>query len=337
LAVRSADDNFCFQSILQGKHSREREMPKPNLSMINDKPKPGSRLMLKIADTKEELEGCFAVLHDTYVESGFMKPDPSGMRLSIHYALPTTTTLCAIYDGKVAGTVSLIRESALGMPLQEAFDLTELRVKGGCIVEISALAVSRTFRKNSGIILLPLMKFLYDYCITRVNTRHLVIAVNPRHIRRYESLLLFRRLTESVVESYDFANGAPAIGATLDLLELPTELPVRSYSQCLRNKLHACLTRIERPCHQVSERHYSSPDHRRMSPELLDYFFNIRTRTFANLNEPEKALLHSIYDRPEYKVVLPSLPAQPTKSSLTSPPAMLIKRAMSCNVMLAGC
>jgi hypothetical protein len=74
-----------------------------------------------------------------------------------------------------------------------------------------------------------------------------------------------------------------------------------------------------------------------MSPELLDYFFNIRTRTFANLNEPEKALLHSIYDRPEYKVVLPSLPAQPTKSSLTSPPAMLIKRAMSCNVMVAGC
>jgi hypothetical protein len=274
---------------------------------------PGSRLILKIADTKAELEGCFAVLHDTYVESGFMKPDPSGMRLSIHYALPTTTTICAIYDGKVAGTVSLIRESAIGMPLQDIFDLTELRAKGGCIVEISALAVSRKFRENSRAILLPLMKFLYDYCIAHVDTRHLVIAVNPRHIRRYESLLLFRRLTDNVVESYDFANGAPAIGATLDLLELPTELPVCSYHQWLLDKLHACMTRFESASHPVSEHRYSSPDHRRMSPELLDYFFNVRTTTFANLNEVEKALLHSIYDRPEYKVVLPAMPAPPTK------------------------
>lgn len=310
-------------------------MPMQPLAVANEPPNARSRLTLKIADTKEELEGCFGVLHDTYVESGFMKPDPSGMRLSIHYALPSTTTLCAIYDGKVAGTVSLIRESAIGMPLQDIFDLTEVRAKGGCIVEISALAVSRMFRKNSGSILLSLMKFAYEYCVTHVNTRHLVIAVNPRHIRRYESLLLFRRLTESVVESYDFANGAPAVGATLDLLELPTEFPVRSYSQWLRNKLHACLARFESPGHHVSEHRYSSPDHRRMTPELLDYFFNIRTRTFANLNEVEKTLLHSIYDCPEYKVVLPAMPGQQTKSSVMGGPVqnMVINRDMSCNAM----
>jgi len=297
-------------------------MPKPTNAMVSGQPKSRSRLTLKIADTKEELEGCFAVLHDTYVESGFMKPDPSGMRLSVHYALPTTTTLCAIYEGQVAGTVSLIRESLLGMPLQEAFDLTELRSKGGCIVEISALAISRMFRKNSGSILLALMKFVYDYSMAHINTRHLVIAVNPRHIRRYESLLLFRRLTESVVESYDFANGAPAVGATLDLQELPTELPVRSYAQWLHNKLHVCLTRCENPDHHVSEQRYSSSDHQRMTPELLDYFFNIRTRIFATLNAFEKALLHSIYERPEYKVVLPAMPSQTTSRVAMPLPAM---------------
>jgi hypothetical protein len=50
---------------------------------------------LKIADTQEELEACFTLLHDAYVGSGFMTPELSGMRVTIYHALPTTTTLCA--------------------------------------------------------------------------------------------------------------------------------------------------------------------------------------------------------------------------------------------------
>ncbi|HLL12727.1 MAG TPA: hypothetical protein VK570_16820, partial [Rubrivivax sp.] len=31
---------------------------------------------LKIAETQSELEACFALLHDAYVASGFMRPHP---------------------------------------------------------------------------------------------------------------------------------------------------------------------------------------------------------------------------------------------------------------------
>ena len=55
------------------------------------------------------MEDCFCLLHDAYVRAGFMKPDPSGMRATIYHALPTTTTLLAKYDGKIVGTISLIR------------------------------------------------------------------------------------------------------------------------------------------------------------------------------------------------------------------------------------
>ena len=89
--------------------------------------------------TKEELEACFRLLHDAYVRRGYMKPDPSGMRVTIYHALPTTTTLCALFDGKVVGTISLIRESAIGFPLQRIFDLTSVRAKRGNIAEVSAL------------------------------------------------------------------------------------------------------------------------------------------------------------------------------------------------------
>ena len=97
-------------------------------SFVECDPRPDSRLVLKIAETKEELEACFKLLHDAYVSSGFMKPDPSGMRVTIYHALPTTTTLCAKFDGEVVGTMSLIRESLFGFPLQAIFDLTLVRL-----------------------------------------------------------------------------------------------------------------------------------------------------------------------------------------------------------------
>ncbi|MEO8187744.1 MAG: GNAT family N-acetyltransferase, partial [Burkholderiaceae bacterium] len=135
-------------------------------SFVDCDPTPDSRLMLKIADTKEELEACFRLLHDAYVVSGFQKPDSSGMRATIYHALPTTTTLCAKYEGEVVGTMSLIRESAFGFPMQTVFDLQAVRAKGGNIAEVSALAVHPKYRRTGGAILFPLMKFMYEYCTT---------------------------------------------------------------------------------------------------------------------------------------------------------------------------
>ena len=39
-------------------------------------PAPSPRLIFKIAETREELEACFRLLHDVYVSQGFMEPDP---------------------------------------------------------------------------------------------------------------------------------------------------------------------------------------------------------------------------------------------------------------------
>ncbi len=271
-------------------------------------PAPSPRLQLKIAETKEELEACFAVLHDAYVDSGFMKPDPSGMRVTIYHALPTTTTLCAKYDGQVVGTISLVRESALGVPLQRIFDLSGVREKEGHIAEVSALAVHRKFRKTGGSILFPLMKFMYEYCTTFFDTRHLVIAVNPSHIEMYESLLFFKRLTANMVENYDFVNGAPAIGASLDLKEALGTFERYYASKPARRNLYAYFTQVKLPNIQFPSRRFFTTNDPVLTPELLDHFFNVRTKTFENLSERKKALIHTIYDLPQYRSVLPALP-----------------------------
>ena len=276
-------------------------------SFIDCDPAPTERLVLKIAETQAELEACFALLHDAYVDSGFMTPDPSGMRVTIYHALPTTTTLCAKFDDQVVGTISLIRESALGFPMQRIFDLTAVRAKEGNIAEVSALAIHPRFRRTGGSILFPLMKFMYEYCTTFFDTRHLVIAVNPRHIEMYESLLFFQRLTANVVESYDFVNGAPAVGATLDLKTAPDTFKRVYASRPPRRNLYAYFTQVRLANIEMPHRRFYTTNDPVLTPDLLDYFFNRRTQVFNSLSERKKALLHSIYDLEEYRRVLPSV------------------------------
>lgn len=270
-------------------------------------PAPSTRLVFKIAETREELEACFRLLHDVYVQRGYMQRDPSGMRVTIYHALPTTTILCAKFDGKVVGTLSLIRESAIGFPLQRVFDLSSVRARRGNIAEVSALAIHPEFQ-HGGTVLFPLMKMIYEYSTTLFDTRHLVIAINPRHIETYEALLFFRRLSGNIVESYDFVNGAPAIGATLDLKHAPEILRKHYSGRPLRHNLYHYFVAMQLPNIEMPSRRFYTTNDPVMTPELIDYFFNQKTDVFANLSERKKTLLHLIYDLPDYCKVLPPLP-----------------------------
>lgn len=275
-------------------------------SFVDCDPLPDKRLVLKIAETQEELEACFKLLHDAYVGSDFMRPDPSGMRLNIYHALPTTTTLCAKFDGEVVGTISLIRESVFGFPLQAIFELHEIREEVGQIAEVSALAVHPKFRNTGGTILFPLMKFMYGYSTTFFDTRHLVIAVNPKHIEMYESLLGFKRLTENEVVNYDFVNGAPAVGASLDLYVAPGQLKKIYKNKPRRKNLYRYFVQTRLRNIVLPRRRYFTTNDPVMTPDLLDYFFNQRTQVFQNLSDREKGLLHLIYNLPQYQSVLPT-------------------------------
>jgi hypothetical protein len=268
-------------------------------------------LTFKIADTQEELEACLTLLHDAYVSSGFMKPDPSGMRVTVFHALPTTTTLCAKVGDRVVGTVSLIREGPFGFPLQKIFNLQSLREKGGAIAEVSALAVESSYRRQGGYILFPLMKFMYEYAVTFFDVRHLVIAVNPRHIEMYEALLLFKRLQMRPVESYDFVNGAPAVGATLDLVEAP-KIYKRMYGHRPPDKnLYHYFKKLKLQNIKIPARRFFTTNDPVMTPELLDHFFNKKTECFSSLEDHERARLHMIYDLPKYHQVLPKFSGDP--------------------------
>lgn len=256
---------------------------------------PGRELQLKIADTREELEACFALLHDAYVGEGYMAPDPSGLRVTAYHALPTTTTLCAKVDGRVVGTLSLIREGLFGLPMQTAFDLGAVRAKQGRIAEVSALAVHRDFRGTGGRILFPLMKFMYDYCTSYFDTRHLVIAVNPNKIEMYEALLRFERLPAAAVDRYAFANGAPAVGATLDLAHASDSLREVYGQREDRRNLYRYFVEHRLPNVVAPLRRYHTTNDPVMTEALIEHFFVRRTSVYAGLDARKQLLLRSMY------------------------------------------
>jgi GNAT superfamily N-acetyltransferase len=275
-------------------------------SLVDCDPNPDARLVLKIADTQDELEACFRILHDAYVAAGFMKPDQSGLRVTIYHALPTTTTLCAKWDGHVVGTISMIREGVFGFPLQSVFHLLKVRARIGKIAEISALAIDPAFRKTGGKILFPLMKFMYEYCREYFDTRHILIAVNPNKIELYESLLFFERLQAEVVDNYDFANGAPAVGAALDLQQAP-EVFAQAYAHKRERKnLFHYFVEMRLSNIQLPQRRFFTTNDPVLTPSMMDYFFNRRTQVFDTLDDRKRLLLRSIYDDTGYAAVLPA-------------------------------
>jgi GNAT superfamily N-acetyltransferase len=274
--------------------------------MVDCDAAPDPRLQLGIAATQQELEACFSLLHDAYVSSGFMQPHASGLRVTPYHALPTTTTLYASFDGRVVGTLSIIREGSFGFPMQSVFDLTAVRAQPGRIAEISALAIHPDFRSTGGSILFPLMKFMYEYCTKYFDTRHLVIAVNPKHIEMYESLLFFQRLQAQAVASYDFVNGAPAVGATLDLLNAPEVYRSAYEGRRAERNLHHYFTQVNLPNIRFPERPYYTTNDPVMSPSLLDHFFNRRVQVLQSLDPRRLQLLHAIYPEQDYHAVLPA-------------------------------
>jgi GNAT superfamily N-acetyltransferase len=276
--------------------------------MLDCDPEPDQRLELKIAGTREELEACFRIAHDACVASRLMPPDPSGLRVTPCHALPTTTTLCAKYDGQVVGTVSLIRDGVFGLPLQSAFDLEPLRAQGGHVAEAAALAIHPDFRNTGGAILFPLLKFARQYCVEYSDTRHLVVAVPPRDIEFYEALLFFARLQGQAVTHYEPFNGAPAVLAGLDMRHAADLFKAGYRGRPPQQNLYRYFFQTRLANITPPARRYFTTNDPVMTPELLDHFFNGRTRVFQGLDARQRSLLWSLYGSlPDYRAVLPPL------------------------------
>jgi len=162
-------------------------------------------------------DAAFRLVHDQYVWRDYMKPRPSGRRLSVHHALPTTKVFVAHAGCDVVGTVTLIQDSLIGLPMDDLYraELALLREDGRLVAEVSALALHPDYRAEGGAILLHLTRMLVIYAAEVARLDDLCIVVNPRHADFYHRFLEFERFGR--LTTFAKVNGAPAAALRLDL------------------------------------------------------------------------------------------------------------------------
>jgi hypothetical protein len=172
-------------------------------------------LVFKVADSREELEQSFHLVYRAYLKLGYVKPNKFEMRATAHHALASTSTLIAKDGDRVIGTLTLVRDSPLKLPLENTFDVQILRSKARRLAEITSLVIDPDYRQRAGgQILFPLLKLMYEYTSNYFGADQLVIAISPKEIDFYKHLLLFAEIPDIKVCNY---YGAPATVVTLNL------------------------------------------------------------------------------------------------------------------------
>jgi GNAT superfamily N-acetyltransferase len=175
------------------------------------------RLDFGLAMDRHTLDQAFRLQHDQYVAQGYMDSHPSGWRLSVHYALPSTRVFVARDNDRVVATVAVIVDSPFGLPMAEIYEdeLREFRGPRHNLAEVSGLAVHPDYQKSGLAILLRLIRMVLLYSIKMADLNDLCIAVNPHHAAFYRKAFYFEDI--GGLKQYGKVNGAPALALRLDL------------------------------------------------------------------------------------------------------------------------
>ena len=96
----------------------------------------------RVARSRRELEKAYALVYQEYLKRDYINEVESGWRISLHNAMPETTTFVGIMEEEVLATVSIIPDSPLGLPMDCIYreELNQFRAQKKKICEISMLA-----------------------------------------------------------------------------------------------------------------------------------------------------------------------------------------------------
>ena len=256
-------------------------------------------IIFKLAETQTELEQAFAVLHDAYVEEGYMDPHPSGMRVTKYHALPTTSVLIAkdTRIDKVVATISIVRNTALGLPLDSVFSLDDIKSSQRHFAEVSSLAIRKEYRRDPYDMLWPLLRYFYLYLRNAMRIDAYIIGVNPSWHDLYTGILGFTKLENFKTTQYSFVKNAPVAAYFVNV----TEQRLKFY------KFYGHLPdpanfdryvfghRLDPKQHFFPQRRYFSVHNAVMTKALFEHFFVRKTDALSVMTDIEREIVFQYY------------------------------------------
>lgn len=255
-------------------------------------------IVLKIADTQEELEQAYRLLHDSYVGQKLMDVHPSKLRFNIWSALPYTSVVIAKIDNEVVGTVSLICDSPVQLPADKIFlnENNYYRNQKLRLVEASAFAVNPKFRQSGHKISLYLMKYLYQYTSQILNADLLIATVRVSAVDFYKALFAFTQNGKNT--PHTFVKGAKVGHISMSLKPDHAEKVKEIYANYSdSSNLHAfCTTPETHSKFQFPNIVKGFSTKTILTPNMLEYFLVKKTGLHKELKPRELSLIHSAYN-----------------------------------------
>jgi ribosomal protein S18 acetylase RimI-like enzyme len=138
------------------------------------------------ATTAKELCNAYQLVHDNYVEKGYIFPQPSGLRMRLYEALPETATFVAKAGEEIVGVTSLVFDTpGLGLPSDQVFseEIDSLRQGGGKVAEVTNWAIAPAYRRTA--VLTELIR-CYIAHLQAVGCDYAIGAISPGHRAFYE-------------------------------------------------------------------------------------------------------------------------------------------------------
>ena len=183
-------------------------------------------------ETVEELKSSSALVYQEYLKSGFISPRKNNWKLSLFQTIPTTVTFVAIYRKEhVLGTVTLVEDSPLGLPMDNLYheELISLRLEGHRIMEYTMLAMNKEIMNDGPLSLPPSVRRLLvlhllwavvDYLRTSTKIDCQVACFHPKHDGFYKFLSM---LPLGNVRYHGGVKGKPALARYHNLRHVEAE------------------------------------------------------------------------------------------------------------------
>ena len=172
-----------------------------------------------VADNLFHRLNAYRLGYNKYLKKGYIEENQYQALINELDLDEETLTIVAYHGTKEVGTITVNTQSNL--PFEEIFDCEASKDSNFKGAELTRLAIDENYRNNKEI-LLGMFNLVFAYSRFIKNCSHLVIEVNPRHVKFYERILGFMPVAENV--SCPRVRGAPAVLLMGDL-RLPMIYP----------------------------------------------------------------------------------------------------------------
>lgn len=246
----------------------------------------------------DEMKDAFSLVYKTYLQSGLQKTDRSSMRIGFYNLLPSSYQVIVKRNGKVCGTLTLVRETDGRLPIDELFskEIDRIRETGATICEFSALAVDATLSNAHRLaILMSLFRKAFILGSDLLDCTDLCIMIHPRHSTYYRRKFYFESIGKLL--PLEKVNGAPAVPLRLNLKKCREQ--IRENDPQMYRYFYESDHRI------IKERTVRELNDRRTLYDigLVNHFRKIKPNLLENLTADEQRILEGYY--PGLKMDLP--------------------------------